>query len=77
MNKLIVIEQATKNIIWAETIRTGREQSARRVTVACARAAALGCTVEVLTRKGWEPRFIVKRGSAYYTRTTPDTALTP
>ena len=74
MNKLIVIEPTTRAVVLTETICTGRDKSARRVTVAVARAAAQGCTVEVLTRRGWVPRFIVKRGSAYYTRTTPDNA---
>ena len=61
------------------TIETGSARNARRVTkeVAVLAAHFPDARIEVLTRKGWEPRRIVKRGSSYYTRVAPGPVLPP
>lgn len=63
--------------LYVGTIATGSHKGARRVTKQVATLAAMfpEARIEVLTRKGWEPRRIVKKGSGYYTRVAPGPVL--
>jgi hypothetical protein len=61
------------------TIETGSAKNARRVTKEVATLAAHfpEARIEVLTKRGWEPRRIVKIGKSYYTRVAPGPVLSP
>lgn len=63
--------------IYVGTIETGSAKNARRVTKEVATLAAHfpDARIEVRTRRGWEPRRIVKRGRSYYTRVAPGPVL--
>ena len=65
--------------LYVGTIATGSHKGARRVTKQVATLAAMfpDARIEVLTRKGWEPRRIVKVGKSYYTRVAPGPVLSP
>ena len=65
--------------LYVGTIATGSHKGARRVTKQVATLAAMfpDARIEVLTRKGWEPRVIVKKGKSYYTRVAPGPVLSP
>lgn len=51
-------------------IATGAARNARRVSRAFARAVAAhpDAALEVQTQRGWQPRRIVSRSGAFYTR---------
>jgi hypothetical protein len=62
------------NTIHTEVIETGKARSARRVSQRVARLhLQLSFIVEVETRRGWERRYVVQVGNAYYTRVHPPT----
>lgn len=63
--------------IYVGRLATGSAKNARRVTKEVATLAAMfpDARIEVLTRKGWEPRRIVKVGKSHYTRVAPGAVL--
>lgn len=63
--------------IYVGTVATGSARNARRVTKEVATLAAMfpDARIEVLTKRGWEPRRIVKVGKSHYTRVAPGAVL--
>lgn len=63
--------------LYVGTIETGSAKNARRVTKEVATLAAFfpDARIEVLTKRGWEPRRIVKIGKSYYTRVASGAVL--
>jgi hypothetical protein len=80
MNQMRIITQDGGFLpLYIGTIETGSARNARRVTkeVAVLAAHFPDARIEVLTRKGWEPRRIVKVGRNWYTRVAPGPVLPP
>lgn len=80
MNQMRIITQDGGYLpLFIGTIETGSAKNARRVTKEVATLAAHfpDARIEVLTKRGWEPRRIVKVGKSYYTRVAPGPVLPP
>jgi hypothetical protein len=80
MNQMRIITQDGGFLpLYVGTVETGSARNARRVRKEVATLAAHfpDARIEVLTRKGWEPRRIVKVGKSYYTRVAPGAVLSP
>ena len=65
--------------LYVGTVETGSAKNARRVRkeVAVLAAHFPEARIEVRTRRGWEPRRIVKVGQSDYTRGAPGPVLSP